>query len=253
MAGLGPDTVLAWAGLAIVVAMATFLGARVFALRSSPPFPGEPTFYQAALMAGGRRRVVETALGFLVWAGVLEVRERTGCLVLRALPPPGARLEPVERALVNSVTAEGTPLSMPLAAASLAAAEMERRMEGLMPPPWLTAVVRFTTLVVLGVTVVVAGWWMEQRLAAGLDIGLVPLVALAGFGMGWWVLVAPSPVTGTGRASLERLRRRHDPDLEIASIGVTSLPLERAMYVVALYGRDALTGGLGSLRRVLVG
>ncbi len=253
MAGLGPDTVLTWAGLAIVVAMIVFVAPRVFARRATPPYPGDPTFYQAALMAGGRRRVVETALGFLVWSGVIEVRERTASLVLRALPPADAHLEPVERALIGSVRPEGSSLSMPLSAASLAVSELERRMDGLMLPPWLTATVRFVTLLILGVTVVISGWWMEQRLADGLTVGLVPMVVLAGFGAGWWVLVAPPAVTGTGRASLERLRRRYDPDLEIASIGVTSLPVERAMYVVALYGRDALTGGLGSLRRVLVG
>ncbi len=253
MAGLEPDAVLTWAGLAIVAAMATFLAARILALRTSGPVTDDPTFYQAALMAGGRRRVVETALGFLVWAGVIEVREATGQLVLRAAPPAGVRLEPVERALVNSVTMEGTPAGFPLSAAALAAADLEREMGDLMLSPRITAIIRFVTLLVLGVTAVVVGWWTEVRLAAGADVGWVPVLALLAVALGVWVAVAPPPVTGSGRQALERLRRRYDPDLEIAAIGVTSLPVERAMYVVALYGREALTGGLLSLRNILVG
>lgn len=253
MAGLEPDAVLTWAGLAIVAAMAAFLATRILALRSAGPTTADPTFYQAALLAGGPRRVVETALGFLVWSGVIEVRENTGQLVLRAAPPAGARLEPVERALVNSVTMEGAPASFPLSAAAMAARDVERDMGDLLLSPRLTAVVRFVTLVILGVTAVVVGWWTEARLSAGSPVGWVPVAAVVALGLGMWVAVSRPPVTAAGRDVLERLRRRHDPDLEIAAIGVTSLPLERAMYVVALYGREALTGGLLSLRRILVG
>jgi hypothetical protein len=58
-------------------------------------------------------------------------------------------------------------------------------------------------------------------------------------------------LTNAGRAALAEEARRVRDDLETAQVGVTSLPIERGLYLVAVFGRSVMTGELAPLRRVL--
>lgn len=253
MAGMWGEGIVLWAGLLLVVAFAVrvtvgFLVGRLH--RSSVPI--EPSFYQVAYLAGGRRRVAETALGYLILLGVVEVREQTRRLVLRTPPRPDDPLQPVELALVNSIPMDGIGPALPLAAARDGARRVEPTMGGLCIPPATAVALRALTatlslVVALGVAV-----WSVGRLTSGLGMGWAPLLVPLAVGLGVWGGSARPIRTTVGRRLLAEMRRRHDPDLGMAAIGVTSLPAERAMYIVALYGRQMLTGGLLGLRNLLV-
>jgi hypothetical protein len=130
--------------------------------------------------------------------------------------------------------------------------------EGVSLPPGLTVDPRLLLvldLVAVGGCVLVAtwaAWWSLSR--DGAAAGFVPLVGtLALVYAIWWALYGRPRVMGAGETCLERIRRDYDSDLALAAVGVTSLPAERAMHVIALYGRDALTGGLSGLRKVMTG
>jgi hypothetical protein len=58
-------------------------------------------------------------------------------------------------------------------------------------------------------------------------------------------------LTSDGRRLLEETRVRFDPELVAAHRGITSMPIESGLYIVALYGREAMTGELKTLARVL--
>jgi hypothetical protein len=88
-------------------------------------------------------------------------------------------------------------------------------------------------------------------LASDVGVGFLPVVAVVAVIVVLTALPRGVRLTDAGRAVLRAERERFDPDLKIARVGVTSLPIESGLYIVALYGGDAMTGELSPLRRIL--
>lgn len=206
-------------------------------------------FYQAAYLAGGPRRVAEAGFAYLVWAGLIEVRTNTKSVALRALPGPGVELRPVEVALIATVPPEGGGLSMSLGAAEAASDWLLEELDGLVVSPrrrLLAAAPALGTATLTGVVGAVVA------LSAESAVGLLPLVPLTAL-----VVVLASVrfgrplLTVAGKRSIDALRERYDSRLADAKRAVTGLPIEAGLYIVALYGREAMTGDLTPLARVL--
>jgi uncharacterized protein (TIGR04222 family) len=87
--------------------------------------------------------------------------------------------------------------------------------------------------------------------ASDINVGFLPVVAVVAVIVVLTALPRGVRLTDAGRAVLGAERERFDPDLPIARVGVTSLPIESGLYIVALYGSDAMTGELSPLRRIL--
>ena len=242
-------------GLGALLA-ATMIAALLLSrsLRGAPGrvSPGELTLYQVAMLAGGASRVCDTALGYLTYAGYIEVRESTDRLVLRANARTADALHRVEIAILAALDPVGVRPEAAMGAGRKAAREFVHVPDSLVRSPGRMAL---ADLVVLGgssAAVVAAAWWVLA--SEVVTTGFVPL--LAGLGVvlaAWWIWVGRPRLSRNGKEILEYLRQGFDSDLTVASIGVTSLPIERAMRIIALYGRDALTGGLSGLRKVMTG
>lgn len=241
-------------GLAAVLAvtMALTLAARIWVVRSGIAPDVELSLYQVAMLAGGPSRVSDTALSYLTWAGMLEVRESTDRLVrlpgMKAIPD----MHPVELSILAAVDPAGVRPEAAMGSGRQAARETVSGLSGLVVEPAVRTALDLVILAGCGAVVAGAVWWTAAR--DGSSAGFVPLLGLTAFVYAaWWFAVGRPRVSGAGLALLEQIREKYDSDLQVAAIGVTSLPVERAMHVIALYGRDALTGGLSGLRKVMTG
>lgn len=234
-----------------VVTLATLLG-RLRLVRAGTAPPDDLTLYQVAMLSGGPARVSDTALSYLVWAGMLEVRDFTDRLV-RVVGRRGILdLHPVEIAVLGAVDPSGVRPEAAMGAGRTAARKHVGGLNGMVVDPGRRRLVDGVMLAGCAVVAVAGGWWLVARTEQ--SAGFVPLLVLVAVLLpGWWFLLGRPRRTRHGDELLEEMRRRYDGDLEIAAVGVTSLPLERAMHIIALYGRDALTGGLSGLRKVMTG
>jgi uncharacterized protein (TIGR04222 family) len=206
------------------------------------------TFYQLAHLAGGRARVAEVAVAYLVWAGLVEARANACTLALRSGPAANVELAPVEQALIATIPPEGGGPGLPMSAARDAARWVEGNLVGLVVAArqsWMVALPAMVSAVVAAVISV--GVW----LASEVDVGFLPVVSVVAVIVALTALPRGVRLTNAGREVLEVERERFDPDLPIAQLGVTSLPIESGLYIVALYGNDAMTGELSPLRRIL--
>jgi uncharacterized protein (TIGR04222 family) len=214
--------------------------------------PSDLTLYQIAMLAGGPSRVCDTALGYLTYAGYIEVRESTDRLVLRANARTSDALHRVEIAILAALNPSGVRPEAAMGAGRIAARQFVDVPDSLVISPGRIAL---ADLVVLGgssAVVVATAWWVLATDAS--TSGFVPLLAvLAAVVAAWWIWAGRPRLSQNGKEILEYLRQGSDSDLAIAAIGVTSLPIDRAMRIIALYGRDALTGGLSGLRKVMTG
>lgn len=248
------DTLALTLVMAVVLVAGISAGAvmRVRAVSSSsPPDSDELSFYQLAYLSGGRKRVAETALAFLVWVDILEVRERTHRVVLRTPPASDQPLHPVEIAVLNLVPMDGIAVVIPRNAAAEMATRLVDELSGWLVSRSRLRVIRLVTaLPALGVASV-AGWWSVTNWGREMPIGLLPVIGLAAVAVLLVSMVDRPVLTSHGVQTLETARAGLDDDLAVASSGVTSLRVERGIYVVALYGRQAMTGGLAGLRKVL--
>lgn len=206
------------------------------------------TFYQLAHLAGGRARVAEVAIAYLVWAGLVEVRVNARTLALRSTPSEGVELAPVERALIAMIPSEGGRAALPMSAAREAARSVEASLGGLVVAGRQSWTVALPALVSAVVAAVIS---VGVSLASDISVGFLPVVAVVAVIVILTALPRGVRLTDAGRAVLGAERERFDPDLEIARVGVTSLPIESGLYIVALYGGDAMTGELSPLRRIL--
>jgi uncharacterized protein (TIGR04222 family) len=244
---------------AIVVALLAVIAAAVVAAlvlqrRAESTQPSlmdrDLTFYQVAYLAGGARRVAETALSYLIWAGLVDVREGARTVALRGAPSKDAELAPVERALVATIPAHGGSPTYALGAAREAARFVEDGLGGLIVPSKLATLVAVTAVApsLLAGTIAIAV--MVALRSRGAPLGFMPVVPVLGLVVALVISVGRSRLTTSGRAALTHLLDLYDSDLNVAAAGVTSLPIERGLYLVALYGRPAMTGGLSGLRRI---
>ena len=227
---------------------ASALHAARFRSGSAPATAADVSFYQVAYLAGGRKRVALVAMAYLYWSGLLEIRDGSKTIALLTQPPADVDLTPVEEAILARVPMEGISTVPVQGAAQVAAGWVADEMPGLVTPPrvaWqLAALAIVPSLFALVASLVLL--LARDGEPPGL-LAVVPFVAFVVVMVAW---AARPGVTRQGRAILAEAADRYEDDLAIASVGVTSLPLERGMYIVALYGRNALTGGLLSLRRV---
>ncbi len=250
--GLSLDTATLGLGVILAITMIVTVVARVWLTRIGEASDQDLTLYQIALLAGGPGRVSDTALSYLAWAGMIEVRESTDRLVRVVGVNTVPDLHPVELSVLGTIDAVGVRPEAAIGAGRLAAQREVRGLTGLVIEPLTRLALAGTVVAGCGAVVAGAAWW-----AASADpntTGFVPLLALISvLYAGWWLLGGQPRLTGGGLATLESIRSRFDEDLEVAAIGVTSLPVERAMHVIALYGRDALTGGMSALRKVVSG
>lgn len=221
-------------------------------LSTGSPSPSErPSFYRIAYMAGGRARVAEVAVAYLAWAGLVEARFNTGVLALRSAPSSEVELTPVERALLAMIPPHGAKPTMAMSAARGAAGWVEAELTGLVIPTrraWIAAAPALVTAVIS--MVVSLGVLFGVQGAAWDFLPVVSLVALI---VGLIAVPRGVKLTSAGREVLDAERERFDPDLRLAEMGVTSLPIESGLYIVALYGRESMTGELAPLARVLAG
>lgn len=219
---------------------------------SSGGWGGDLRLYEKALLSGGVSRVSDTALAYLVWTGMIEVRESTQRLVRIVGPGALPDLHPVEAAVLGAVDPVGVRPDLAMATGREAGrSHVHLPPDHLVPDRARTIV---DAVVLAGAFGVVAGavWWLVAGESSG--TGFVPLLALTALLVAvWWVVVGRPRLTAHGGEVLESLRRGYDDDLAVAAIGVTSLPMDRALTIIALYGRDALTGGLSGLRTILTG
>lgn len=252
MGGLSLGTATLGLGVVLVATIVATLAARSTLTRPGDSPGVDLTLYQIALLAGGRSRVSDTALSYLTWSGLIEVRESTDRLVRLVGADSVPDLHPVEMSVLNAIDAAGVRPESAMAAGRYRAGEEIGGLDGLVVPhawqTWLGAI----TMIGCGAVLVATLIWLTSMETTG--SGFLPLLALtAAVYAVWWFVGGRPRLTGTGHALLEEIRARFDSDLQIAAIGVTSLPLTRAMHVIALYGRDALTGGLSGLRKVMTG
>ncbi len=232
--------------MALGVTGSAILQGRFHAVR--PPEPRRLQFYEVAYLAGGRSRVADVALAYLVWAGLVDIRPGAGVLAMVAAPSRHVELAPVEAALVSTISADGRKPTIPLSAAREAAGSVPSTLAGYVVPPRDRLLARapavgsavLAAVVAMGIAVSIDDRWGF--------LAVVPLVAV--------IVVATAMLGGTrltkaGVMALAEEHERHAKDLSTAEMGVTSLPLESGMYIIALHGRVAMTGGLAPLRRVL--
>jgi uncharacterized protein (TIGR04222 family) len=217
--------------------------------------PGELTTYQVAYLAGGSRRVAETALAYLTWANLVEARPGGRRLALVGRPREGVPLHPVERELLGRIPMEGGSPALPLSAA-VAAAERsvgtpDLDLAGLVIDRRDRRFLHALVLVPALLSALGAGGLMVALAVREAPIGLLPTVPLAAAIVSATALADRSFLTRTGREALAALEIRHRRDLALADMAVTSLPIEQGLYVVALRGRPAMTGNLAPLRRVI--
>ncbi|MDH4116259.1 MAG: TIGR04222 domain-containing membrane protein [Acidimicrobiia bacterium] len=233
--------------IAIGVVASAILHGRVS--RGSSP-PEELEFYQVAYLAGGPSRVAEVALSYLVWAGLVDVRSAAGSLALVSAPNRAVELAPVEKALVATIPPEGRTPGFPLGAAREAAAGVADRLSGLVVPPGLSLLALAPAV---GASIIAAGIATAVMLSVeqGTPTGFLAIVPLVGVIVVLTAVSGRSRLTETGQQALADVRAARADDLALAELGVTSLPIESGLYIVALYGRPAMTGGLLSLRRLL--
>ncbi|MGF1666760.1 MAG: TIGR04222 domain-containing membrane protein [Acidimicrobiia bacterium] len=206
------------------------------------------TFYQLAHLAGGRARVAEVAVAYLVWAGLVEARVNARTLALRAAPAASVELAPVEQALIATIPPEGGRPAIPMSAARDAARWVEGNLVGLVVAArqsWMVALPAMVSAVVAAVISVGVAW------ASEISVGFLPVVTVVAAIVVLTALPRGVRLTNAGKEVLDVERERFDPDLPIAQVGVTSLPIESGLYIVALYGNDAMTGELSPLRRIL--
>jgi uncharacterized protein (TIGR04222 family) len=209
------------------------------------------TLYQVAMLAGGASRVSDTALAFLTWSGMIEVRESTDRLVRAVGIETVSDHHPIEVAVLAAIDRSGVRPEVAMAAGRSTARREIGGLDGLVVDRVRAGLLTGFVTVASAAVLVGALWWMA---GAGSTTGFVPLVGVVAVVFpGWWLMAGRPRVSRSGRRTLERIRGRYDDDLQIAAIGVTSLPVETAMHVIALYGRDALTGGMSSLRKVITG
>lgn len=239
-------------GAVLLATMIVTLIARSLAARSGTGEDRDLALYQVAMLAGGPQRVSDTALSFLTWSGMMEVRESTDRLVrvvgIHTVPD----IHPIEASILRATDATGVKAGAAMAAGRAAARAHISGLEGLTVTPISFLASALTVGIGCGAVVTGAAWWVAASDSP--TTGFVPLVALAALVYaGWWLSAGRPRVTAAGQGALDRIRSRYDDDLQIAAIGITSLPLEKAMNVIALYGRDALTGGLSGLRKVMTG
>lgn len=214
--------------------------------------PSDLTLYQIAMLAGGTTRVSDTALGYLTYAGYIEVRESTDRLVLRAGARTADALHRVEIAILSALDPAGVRPEAAMGAGRIAAREYVEVPDSLVISPRRAGLADLAVLGGSSAVVVVSAWWV--LVADAVTTGFVPLLAgLAVVLAAWWIWVGRPRLSPSGKELLEYLREGSDSDLGVAAIGVTSLPIDRAMRIIALYGRDALTGGLSGLRKVMTG
>jgi uncharacterized protein (TIGR04222 family) len=236
----------------LAVIVAGLVGAGVVQRRSEHAVADftdrDLTFYQVAYLAGGPKRVAETALAYLTWAGLIEVREGARAIAARGAHRRQADFAPVERALLATTPPEGGSPAYALGAAREAAAWVEGELAGLVIPRRVAATIAAIAIIpamiagVLAVALIVV--------LGGDGIGFLPVVPVLSVFVALAASVTRTPLTALGKAAVSRLSDLYDEDLRVAAAGVTSLPIERGLYLVALYGRPAMTGGLAALRRV---
>jgi uncharacterized protein (TIGR04222 family) len=241
----------------VVVVLLAVIGAGVVAAgvlqrraeRSIPAYvERDLTFYQVAFLAGGPKRVAETALAYLTWAGLIDVREGARTIAARGANRKEVELAPVEKALLATTPPEGGSPAFALGAAREAAGFVEEDLSGLIIPRRVAVTIAGTAVApavlagVLAVALIVA--------LGGRQTGLLPAIPVLAAIVALVASLSRTRLTPLGRSLVEHLRDRYDEDLRVAAAGVTSLPIERGLYLVALYGRPAMTGGLAPLRRV---
>lgn len=252
MGSVSVEAVTLGLGAVLLATMIATLVARFAMSRSGAEPAHDLVLYQLAMLAGGPTRVSDTALSYLTWQGLVDVRESTDRLVRIGGPLSLPDLHPVEASILGSITAVGVKPAAAMAAGRQAARDHVAGLEGLTVSPGGVLVSGLAVLVGCGAVVVGAVWWLMATTSG--TIGFVPLIALMALVYAaWWVTAGRPRTTASGEAVLERKRSRYDADLQVVAIGVTSLPMQKAMEVIALYGRDALTGGLSSLRKVITG
>lgn len=250
----GPSLGAVTLGMVAVLAVMMFVtvACRLWLTGRSGASSPDLTLYQVAMLAGGPGRVSDTALSFLAWSGMLEAREISDRLVRAIGVNPVPDLHPIELAVLGAVDPTGVRPEAATGAAKVAAVEHVSGLEGLVVDPVRGRLVDLAVLLGCGGVAGAGLWWLAAQEAG--STGFVPLVILVALlHAGWWFFSGRPRRTREGDSLVEALRRRYDRDLEIAAIGVTSLPLDRAMPIIALYGRDALTGGLSGLRKVMTG
>ncbi|HJR93735.1 MAG TPA: TIGR04222 domain-containing membrane protein [Acidimicrobiia bacterium] len=238
-------------GAVLLATVIVTLAVRAFSVRNADTSTHDLALYQMAMLAGGAQRVCDTALSYLTWSGMIEVRESTDRLVRIVTAEKVSDIHPVEASILAALDATGVKPGAPLAAGRRSAHRHVGGLDGLTVTS--SSLLVSGLVVTVGCAAVVLGAiaWMASSPAPS---GFVPLIAVfAVVYAGWWVTSGRPRITAAGHEVLDRVRSRLDPDLQIAAIGVTSLPLERAMPVIAMYGRDALTGGLSGLRKVMTG
>lgn len=249
MGGFSIETATLGLGALLAVTMFVTLAGRAWLQRTTEVAVPELSLYQVALLAGGPRRVCDTALAYLNWAGMIEVRESTDRLVRVAATKTLPDLHPVELSIFGAVDTVGVRPEAAIGSGRQSAREEVDGLTGLVVSPRNRLALGLVVVIGCGLIVIVG-----VARSGGSSAGFLPLLALTSLVyMAWWFLAGQPRVTGAGNQVLEGIRERYDRDLEIAAIGVTSLPVERAMHVIALYGRDALTGGLSGLRKVMTG
>lgn len=252
MGGLSLDTATLGLGVMLAVSMAVTLFARIWLTRPDAPRSDDLALYQLALLAGGPRRVSDTALSYLTWSGMIEVRESTDRLVRVVGVNTVPDLHPVELAVLGAIDPAGVRPEAAMGAGRLAAQREVVGLDGLVVGPRTRLALGVLALAGCGSVVLGSAWWAVS--ADPVTTGFVPLLALiAILYSAWWFSTGLPRLTGAGQATLDAIRPGYDQDLQVAAIGVTSLPARRAMHVIALYGRDALTGGLSALRKVVSG
>lgn len=231
--------------------LATLTG-RLWMTGRGSPRSGDLALYQVAMLAGGPGRVSDTALSYLVWSGMLEVRDISNRLVRVVGVHTVPDLHPVELAVLGAIDPSGVRPEAAMGAGRMAAREHVGGLEGLVVDPPRRRLVDLAVLAGCGAVTGTGAWWLAIQQGPG--AGFVPLLVLVAIlYAGWWFALGRPRRTRQGDEVLEAMRGRYDGDLEIAAVGVTSLPLRPAMHIIALYGRDALTGSLSGLRKVMTG
>ncbi len=238
-------------GPGLLVTIVVIAAMRLAAVRNEVDEVAELNLDATALLAGGPERVAEMALAGMVMAGTIEARETVKLLVSKNPYQPRADEHPIDHVLLATIPMEGTLPGPVVRAAADVARPWEEALAGLVVPPRQQRLLILIPAMAALVLALIGVWWVSARTVAGRTTGLVPLMPMAATAVLAWVVFDRPRLTRAGRARLAAIRRSTDHLLSLAATGVTSLPAEDALRMVALYGREAMTGSLLPLRRVL--
>lgn len=196
---------------------------------------GQPSLYELAWLAGGRRRVLQTAVAQLYGNGQLVLL--SGGFAKAVSADKGAPREPLEKAVWATLGLAKKPwLQTKLALSECEALQVSLRAKGLLLEEGRRSLLRLLTALLVLPLLAVGSLRFWHGLVAGRPVGFLALLLLVYIGVGALLLVRIPFASQRGQRCLQQARStfKNQRDVEVSY----SDPLLARRF--ALYGLAAL-------------